>query len=168
MYQMQTFNQIYKENYSNVFRLCLSYVSGNENLAEELSQEVFVKVWQHREEFRNEAKISTWIYRIAVNTCLMHLRKIKKLEEKQVDEIPDLSNETEEEVQNAKIGFLKACIKKLDEIGKMIITMVLEEIPQSEIAEVTGLSNENVRVKVHRCKRRLFKCISQKEKEANL
>lgn len=168
MNPMQNFNQIYQENYSNVFRLCLSYVSGNENLAEELSQEVFVKVWQNREKFRNEAKISTWIYRIAVNTCLMHLRKIKKQEEKQVDEIPDLSNESKEEVQNAKIGFLKACIKKLDEIGKMIITMVLEEIPQSEIAEVTGLSNENVRVKVHRCKGRLFKCISQKEKEANL
>lgn len=161
--QTNIFNQIYKENHQNVYRLCLSYLSGNEAMAEELSQEVFVKVWQNIDRFRGEAKVSTWIYRITVNTCLMHLRKIKKEAPKSEHELPDQPMEDDADVKEQKLNWLRACIKKLDEMGKLLISMVLEEVPQKEIAEATGLSNENVRVKVHRSKGKIYKCMTLKE-----
>ena len=159
------FNQIYKQNYQNVYRLCLSYLSGNEQMAEEMCQEVFVKVWQNIDRFRGEAKVSTWIYRITVNTCLMHLRKIKKEAIKTDMELADQSIDDNVDVKEQKLNWLRACIKKLDEVSRLLISMVLEELPQKEIAEITGLSNENVRVKVHRSKGKIYKCMTLKEQQ---
>jgi RNA polymerase sigma-70 factor (ECF subfamily) len=164
MKRTDEFNTLYRLHYSNVYRLCLSYVSGNSALATELAQEVFIKVWQNRARFREESKISTWIYRITVNTCLMHLRKIKKQQEVPLTDLAETAEE-EHENNNRKLNMLRACMKKLDEMGKMLISLVLDEIPQKEIAEITGMSHENVRVKVHRTKGKLFKCITLKEQQ---
>ncbi|MCL3781333.1 RNA polymerase sigma factor [Prolixibacteraceae bacterium JC049] len=161
------FNQIYKENHQNVYRLALSYVAGNESMAEELTQEVFVKVWQNLDRFRGDAKASTWIYRITVNTCLMHLRKLKKENVNISQEISEDITEEASDEKEAKLTWLRACIKSLDEIGKLLMTLVLEEVPQKEIAEITGISNENVRVKVHRTKGKIFKCMTLKAKQHN-
>jgi len=162
------FNALYKDNYSTVYRLCLSYVSGNKEIADDLAQEVFVKIWQKLDSFRDEAQISTWIYRITVNTCLMHLRKIKKLQEKYTDEMPDIANEDEDELKQEKVNLLRSCIHRLNEMGKILISLVLEDVSQKEIAEIVGLTNENVRVKIHRNKGNLFKCISSKEMQNTL
>lgn len=159
------FNKLYRNNYPNVYRLCLSYVSGDMELAQELAQEVFIKVWQNLERFREESKISTWIYRITVNTCLMHLRKIKKQQEVSLTDTAEINEEQYQESNNQRLHMLRACMKKLDEMGKMLISLVLDEIPQKEIAEITGISHENVRVKVHRTKGKLFKCITFKEQQ---
>ena len=159
----QLFNTLYKENHPKVYRLCLSYVSGNEALADDLSQEVFVKIWQNLDKFRNESQISTWIYRITVNTCLMHLRKVKNSQEKITDQIPEIVSDEMDDSKNEKLKMLRACIQKLNEMGKILISLVLEEVPQKEIAEAVGLTNENVRVQIHRNKGKLFKCMSSKE-----
>ncbi|WGK65776.1 RNA polymerase sigma factor [Croceiramulus getboli] len=71
------FDSIYKDHYDAVFRLCLGYVSGDEDTAKDLTQESFVKVFQNLPSFRQEAALGTWIYRITVNTCLAFLRKKK-------------------------------------------------------------------------------------------
>jgi len=159
----QSFNTLYKENYTKVYRLCMTYVSGNEALADDLSQEVFVKIWQYLDQFRNESQVSTWIYRITVNTCLMHLRKIKKSQEKNTDQVPESLCDDQEDDRDERLKMLRACIKKLNEMGKILISLVLEEVPQKEIAEAVGLSNENVRVQIHRNKGKLFKCMTSKE-----
>lgn len=162
------FNALYKDNYSTVYRLCLSYVSGNNEIADDLAQEVFVKIWQNSDSFREESQISTWIYRITVNTCLMHLRKIKKLQEKYTDEMPDLINDDEDELKQEKLNLLRSCMHRLNEMGKILISLVLEDVSQKEIADIVGLTNENVRVKIHRNKGKLFKCISSKEMQSTL
>ncbi|GAB7089121.1 RNA polymerase sigma factor [Marinifilum fragile] len=161
----QSFNTLYKENYTKVYRLCMTYVSGNEALADDLSQEVFVKIWQNLDQFKNESQVSTWIYRITVNTCLMHLRKIKKTQEKITDQVPESLYEDQEDDRDERLKMLRACIKKLNEMGKILISLVLEEVPQKEIAEAVGLSNENVRVQIHRNKGKLFKCMTSKKKQ---
>ena len=74
--QEQLFKDLYKKYGLKVQRLCLGY-TGNQMEAEDLLQEVFVKVWQNLYKFRGDSQISTWIYRIAVNTCLYHLRSTK-------------------------------------------------------------------------------------------
>ncbi|MGF1557215.1 RNA polymerase sigma factor [Paucihalobacter sp.] len=154
------FENIYQEQYSKVIRLCLGYVNGDGDLAKDLAQEVFIKVWEHLDSFRNESSISTWIYRITVNTCLMQLRRktrtvpLKNIEKSEVDD------HTEDEVQKEKqLIQLHACISKLFDVDKSVILLELEGLPQKEIAEVTGLTHKSVRVRIHRIKEKLLKCI---------
>lgn len=154
------FENIYKEQYPKVKRLCSGYVNGDDDLAKDLAQEVFIKVWEHLDSFRNESSISTWIYRITVNTCLMQLRrKTRTVPLKNIDK-SEADDHNEDEVQKEKqLTQLHACISKLFDFDKSVILLELEGLPQREIAEVTGLTHESVRVRIHRIKEKLLKCI---------
>jgi RNA polymerase sigma-70 factor (ECF subfamily) len=161
MIEAQEFNEIYKTHYSKVHRLCIGYVSGDKCMADELTQECFVKVWEKYHTFKKESEIGTWIYRIAVNTCLMYLRKVKKNAEKFTDQFIDTLDDEQDENEE-RLSALRFCMKKLNAVAKLIISLTLENVDQKEIAEITGISNENVRVKVHRTKGQLFKCMTSK------
>lgn len=153
------FEEVYSSNYQKVFRVCLGYVKGDEVLAKELTQEVFVKVWENLLSFRKEASIATWIYRITVNTCLLYFRKKKG---ENTTEITKPIEQVEEEGHPSKESQLQkmyACINKLPQQQKAIILLELEGLPQKEIAEVIGISHEAVRVRIHRIKNSLTKCV---------
>ena len=154
------FEEIYQKNYPKVMRLCLGYVKGDDALAKDLAQEVFIKIWQSLANFREEATISTWIYRITVNTCLLQLRK-KKLphSSKTMDSI--ISREEENSSKENQLTKMYACIHKLSKENKGIILLELEGLPQKEIAEIMGLSHDTVRVRVHRIKNSLTKCVKK-------
>lgn len=163
MVSKQEFKSIYNNNHNKVYRLCMGYVTGDSALAEDLTQEVFVKVWEKMDSFRNDSEVSTWIYRITVNTCLMHLRKLKRKTETLSYELPVDIVEPVDEDNTERLSALRKCMQKLNEIGKLLISLQLEGVAQKEISEITGLSNENVRVKVHRVKGQLFKCMTSKK-----
>ena len=137
-----------------VFRLCYSYTR-SETQAEDLMQECFSKVWLNLESFQQKSDIGTWIYRIAANTCLMQIRKEKNnpvayyehLHEKPSEEI---DKEKEQQSEN-----LYRAIGQLGEMDRLIISMVLEDIPQKQIGDVLGITENNVNVKVYRIKRQL-------------
>lgn len=153
------FETIYSSNYQKVFRVCLGYVKGDEILAKELTQEIFIKVWENLASFRKEASIATWVYRITVNTCLLYFRKKKK---EQISEITKPIEQEEEDNHSAKEGQLAmmyTCINKLPQEQKAIIILELEGLPQKEIAEIMGLTHEAVRVRIHRIKNSLTKCV---------
>ena len=153
------FEQIYKSNYPIVFRLCQGYTNGDTSLSKDLVQEIFIKVWENLESFRYESSISTWIYRITVNSCLLELRKKKTVP------IGDHLNH----LQNAETKFtdqtefqqyrMHQCISKLKPENKSIILLELEGLPQKEIADIMGLSHETIRVRIHRIKNELIKCV---------
>lgn len=160
MNNQKTFQHIYEANYSRVIGLCLGYVKGNEALAKDLTQEVFIKVWQHLHSFRNQSKISTWIYRITVNTCLQELRK-KKYAELKIDvAYEETSNPLEKE---AKFISMYRCIDRLNAENKTIILLDLEDVPQSEIAEITGISHAAIRTRIHRIKEQLSNCVNHEQ-----
>jgi RNA polymerase sigma factor (sigma-70 family) len=71
------FKKIFEANSKKIYHLCYGY-TGDEDSANDLMQETFLKVWQNLDKFRNQAMISTWIYRIAVNTCLPNLSALRK------------------------------------------------------------------------------------------
>lgn len=136
----------------------MGYVNDSD-WAKDLVQETFISVWKNLPKFRKESAVGTWIYRIAVNNCLRQIeRKKKTVNDQNLVRLP--SPEPVED-NNAQLKFLRKCIAELKEIDRIIISMVLEEIPHKEIAEVLGVSEGNVRVKVHRIKEKL----SQKFKE---
>jgi len=157
------FKQIFEANSKKIFHLCYGY-TGDDDAANDLLQETFLKVWQNLEKFRNQAMISTWIYRIAVNTCLTYLRSEKRQAK---DELTPFIAETKmDEVSdnNEQVNLLYKCISKLEESERIIITMVLDEMPYPEIAEISGISEGNLRVKIHRIKQRLTELYNQYER----
>lgn len=157
------FKDIFQSNSKKIFHLCYGY-TGDADTANDLMQETFMKVWQNLDKFRNQALISTWIYRIAVNTCLSYLRVEKRLAK---DELTDtiIENRTEEASEKPdQVAMLYQCISKLEENERMIITMVLDEVPYPEIAQIAGISDGNLRVKIHRIKQKLTELYNEHER----
>ncbi len=153
------FEQIYNTHATKVFRLCLGYASGNEELAKEWQQETFIKVWNHRNSFKEGASVSTWIYRIAVNTCLSDLRNTNKfisIDEKEM-KIKDNDNDDDKEHQIKK---MYQCINQLTPNNKAIVLLELEDIPQAKIAEVQGMAHGALRTRLNRIRQSLLKCIT--------
>ena len=153
------FNELFDTYYSKVFRLCKGYFYGKEVFAADASQEIFMKIWEHLDSFRSESSISTWIYRISVNTCLMSLRKESSKKERPTNTFPIIEAEQYSHDEEEKLEKMYACIQKLEENDKMIILMVLEGITYNEISEVVGISEETLRVRIHRTKKSLTQCV---------
>jgi RNA polymerase sigma-70 factor (ECF subfamily) len=153
MNQQEKFTALYNQHAPGIKKLCLGY-TGDAILAQDLLQETFISVWNNMEKFRADSSWSTWIYRIAVNTCLGQLRKKKEtsldIENSSYAMLPDDVNTKEQEVQ-----LLYKCISKLAETDRLVITMVLEDTPYEEIATITGITENNLRVKIYRIKKQL-------------
>lgn len=120
--------------------------------ARDLTQETFIAVWQGLSSFRGDSKMSTWILRIATNNCLRALERSKRL---QTTDLPfDIPEQKDEQIED-KLAFLYKCIAELEETERIIISLLLEDLPQAEIAAIVGISEGNTRVKIHRIKEKL-------------
>lgn len=137
----------------------MGYVN-DEALAKDLAQETFIIVWQKLHTFRHESSIGTWIYRIASNTCFRSMEISKRMP---VTEMPVQLPDTPDPDREEKIRQLYKCIAALDEPERIIIALVLDGLPHAEIASITGLSEGNTRVKVHRIKEKLLKKLQANE-----
>lgn len=150
-----TFQRLHSEHYSMVLTLCRGFMKGDSDLAADLVQDVFINVWNALPGYRAEASYKTWIYRITVNTCLLQIRKDKK----KVNVFPDavtqaIESDTEvKQIETEQI--LYRAIGKLDEVDRLMMMMVLEEVAYEEIAGIMGTTENNLRVKIHRIKTKL-------------
>ena len=142
------FEEIYSSFSPKIFRLCMGYVN-DKDWAKDLTQETFIQVWQNLSKFRNESSIGSWIFRIASNICLRQIDRSSKMIK--VD-IPFQIEDKPEEHINEQIDLLYKCIASLEETDRLIISLVLEDLPHKEIAIITGISEGNIRVKIHRIK----------------
>jgi len=153
------FEEIFRKNRDRVFRLCCMY-SGDEDLRKDLMQDIFIRVWENMESFRGEAAMSTWIYRIALNTCLTHVRTIKR--SLKVNPLPDKFDLADIETnrdEEKSLDFFIHSVNQLPSFDRTLISLYLEDLSGKEIAEITGISEANVRVKIHRIKERLSEMI---------
>lgn len=153
----QNFDSIYQTHFPKVFRLCKGYFHGDNDIAADTTQEVFIKVWENLPKFRNEANIGTWIYKIAANTCLMYLRK--KNQTISISTSVIIDHEEKNDETEYKFKKMYDCINQLSPTNKLIIMMVLEDLEYVKIAEVIGITEENLRVRIHRIKDKLSKCV---------
>ena len=151
------FEEIYEFYWQKIFRLCMGYVNDSE-LAQDLAQETFIIVWQQLPKFRNESSVGTWIFRIASNNCLRQIEREKKFSK---TDLPLNLEEKKQESLEPQIQLLYQFISELPETDRIIISLELEEVKQTEIAHIVGLSESNIRVKIHRIKEKL----TQKFKE---
>lgn len=158
------FEEIYERNKGRIYKLCLGY-AGDHDVAKDLMQDTFVKVWNHLDKFRNDAAVSTWIYRIAVNTCLGYLRTAKN---KPSEALNDYIIETKQEEKidtDIKVQLLYKSISKLEENDRLIITMVLDDVAYGDIASISGITEGNLRVRIHRIKLKLTEIYKRTEQE---
>jgi len=152
------FEDYYNEYQEMVSTLCLGYSKGDQNLTNDLVQETFINLWGALPKFERRSSPKTWIYRICVNTCLLHVRKTKN---KKTTPLEIRHSGVAEEPEPDKNYFeLYHAIGQLKELDRIIIMLVLDELPYAEIAEITGITEGNLRVKISRAKQQLNKRLS--------
>jgi RNA polymerase sigma-70 factor (ECF subfamily) len=129
----------------------MGYVN-DEAMAKDLVQECFIIIWEKLPGFRNEAAIGTWIYKIASNLCLRNVEKNKKYTK---SPFPDHLTEMHENAPEERIQLLYYFISQLAETDRILCSMFLENMSNSEMAVVLGMNEGNVRVRMHRIKEKL-------------
>ena len=137
----------------------VSYFYATDKLPfDDLRQEIYVNIWLGLKQFRGDSKMSTWIYRVAVNSALMALRSSKpKIETVSLNfGLLDISSEADD-AQRENLQALQSLINRLEDIEKAIMLLWLDEHSYDEIADIIGLKRNTVAVKIHRIKEKLSK-----------
>jgi len=152
------FLQIIKRNKGIIHKVCNIYFNDQDD-PNDLFQEIVAQLWKSFPSFREESKFSTWMYRVALNTAITTFKKTKRrpdqnrltYENFQVKD-ENYDTETEDEIKN-----LHRAVAQLTGIEKSIVLLFLENKKYEEIAEITGITQNYVRVKMNRIKKKLKK-----------
>ena len=136
--------------------------------SEEIAQDVFLKSFQSLQKFKREAKFSTWLYRIAYNTAISKTRK-KRIEVSAIEDsiienytFDEIIEELDEFSLDDKKKYFENALKKIPEEDALLLTMFyLDEQSIDQISEISGLSVSNVKVKLHRIRKKLYQTIDE-------
>jgi RNA polymerase sigma-70 factor (ECF subfamily) len=154
------FVNLINENQGLIHKVCMMYTN-DRDARNDLFQEIVLQLWRSFPTFRGEAKITTWMYRIALNTAISGLRKqgrsikTEDIREKHFNFSDDNDDTLEENYQK-----LQWAIRQLTEIERGMIMMALDEIPYDEIAETIGITQNNVRVRMNRIREKIKKMMT--------
>jgi RNA polymerase sigma-70 factor (ECF subfamily) len=169
----ELFKTFVETNKGRIRSVCRSFATDPDD-QQDLFQEILINIWKGLESFRGDAQPGTWIYRIAVNTALSFSKKeIKRMQvsvninEKNfsllADEIPEDKSSSKEEL----LASMENQVNQLSIIDKILVTLMLEDLSMREIAEIVGITEPNVRVKIHRIKNELREKMRGKNDENN-
>lgn len=139
-----------KENEGIIHKVIGLYVDHPED-RRDLYQEILLQAWKSYKNFKGKSKFSTWLYKVSLNTVLSFKRKLIPQEELNADTLEKKDNQVGKE-NHEVLYFL---IKRLDEIDRMLMTLHLDGYSNPEISEITGMSINNVGVKIHRLKTKI-------------
>jgi len=158
------FIHIIQKNQGIIHKVCNIYCD-NQDDRNDLFQEIVTQLWKSFPTFRNESKFSTWMYRVALNTAITSFKKTKRR--------PDQSSLTYENFQIEDEGYdteneehikqLHKAVARLTGVEKSIILLYLENKKYEEIAEITGITQNYVRVKMNRVKKKLKKLMATED-----
>jgi len=144
-----------------VFSLALRMMKNKEE-AEEVAQDTFIKVYKSLSKFKGDSKFSTWIYRVAYNTCLDRLKKNKRqqqtvtIDEYTENQVKTLDNAYDQLERKEREQAIQNCLRLLpSEDGFLITLYYFEEQSLEEISKVIGLKPNNVKVKLFRARKKL-------------
>jgi RNA polymerase sigma-70 factor, ECF subfamily len=150
---------------------------GNRTEAEDISQEVFITVFKHIDQFRGDSKFSTWLYRVAANHCKNRIKYLSRrhdrghseLDEGQIDEsdtaagaaltAPTPSPRPDRQLEGAELEkLMQEAIAELDEEHRLLVVLRdVEDLSYEEICEITGLAEGTVKSRLHRARLALRK-----------
>jgi RNA polymerase sigma factor (sigma-70 family) len=152
-----------EQNQQKLLRICSVYAEDADD-KKDLFQEALINIWQAMPSFEEKSSLSTWMYRVTLNVCLrLQTKQAQKKDRfRKLDSIT-IESISEEEVnheEQERLIKLRNCIKKLNDADKAVITLYLEELSYREISDITGLTENNVAVKIKRVKMKLLNCIN--------
>ncbi|WP_373428955.1 RNA polymerase sigma factor [Flavobacterium sp. SORGH_AS_0622] len=132
----------------------------NSDDQQDLFQEIVCQLWKSYDSFRNESQFSTWMYRVAVNTAIVFLKKEKrKIDKYEIDSDNIKEDENDSHIKESQLDHFYKAVQKLDKIDKAIIFYQLEGFSHKEIGQNLGISEGNARVKLNRAKEKLKEII---------
>lgn len=139
----------------------MMYTNDRESRSD-LFQEIVLQLWKSFHTFRGDAKITTWMYRIALNTAISGLRKQgRKIQTQDLNDQHLNISERAADIPEENFEKLHWAIHKLSEIERAMIMMALDEVPYDEIAETMGITQNNVRVRMNRIREKLRKLMNR-------
>lgn len=161
MQEEQKFIALIKNNEGIIYKITSIYTDNVES-QKDLYQEIVYQIWKGFKTFRGDSKVSTWMYRISLNTALLHLKKKHKRGHSIPLENVILKQENYDPILEERLKILYAHIKNLGDLDRGIIFLYLEGKKHEEIAQITGLTITNVGTRMSRIKDKLKKQIIKK------
>ncbi|MFT3932259.1 MAG: sigma-70 family RNA polymerase sigma factor [Chitinophagaceae bacterium] len=157
--QEAEFLALVKENQGIIYKLTSLYANDAEE-KKDLYQEILLNAWKGWPSFRGDAKFSTWLYRICLNTLLTKKRKPQILDYKA--SLEELSPQIQAaNTQNENVLSLQKAIRQLAETDRAIVSLHLDGFDNGEIAGIVGISVNHVAVKLHRIKQQLSQLLNK-------
>lgn len=155
------FINLIKEHQGLIHKVCIMYES-DRAIRNDLFQEIVLQLWKSFGSFRGESKITTWMYRIALNTAISGYRKqTRKVKTEDLHEMHfNISEQYGSDEGEENVRRLHYAIRRLSEIERAMVMMALEDIPYEEIAETIGITQNNVRVRMNRIREKLRKLMT--------
>jgi len=147
------FAQTVKEHRSTIYTVCYMF-SQDADEVEDLFQEVLVNLWKGFEGFEHRADIKTWIYRVALNTCISQDRK-KKRRSSEVRMTMDINLFKDSDEDTRQVDMLHKRISRLQPFDRAIVLLWLENLPYEEIGQIVGITAKNVSVRLYRIREQL-------------
>lgn len=151
----QEFSQMVREHRSTIYTVCYMFSTDADEVSD-LFQDTLLNLWKGYDSFRHESNMRTWIYRVAMNTCISADRK-KKRQASRVPLSMDINLYTDDDHETKQVQQLHSRIQRLDLVDRALVMLWLEGMNYDEIAQIVGISVKNVSVKLVRIKERLKK-----------
>lgn len=148
----QEFAGMVRQQKNTIYTVCYMF-SGNEAEVEDLFQETLIHLWQGYRNFEQRSNLRTWVYRIALNTCISADRKKRK--HKTVPLSMNISLFDDTDADSQQIQLLRRRINHLGPFDRAIVLLWLENMSYEEIGQVVGISTKNVSVRLYRIKEQL-------------
>ena len=147
------FAAVVQENKATIYTVCYMFSADREEV-EDLFQEALIALWRGFPSFRGESNIRSWIYRVALNTCISSERKKRRRDESvRLDMSIDLFTDTDDDSRQAQM--LRQRIGKLGVFDRAIVLLWLENLSYEEIGAIVGITAKNVSVRLVRIREQL-------------
>lgn len=153
------FKEILAEHKDKIYRICSAYLY-EKDAVDDLFQEVLLNIWLSLDRFDNRAKLTTWLYRVTLNTTITFNKKTRTHRDMFSGDMPlDIIDDPGHEytLEQKRVDKLLLCIQKLKREERLIISFVFEGLQYKEIAEILGISTSHVGVKINRIKKTLLR-----------
>jgi RNA polymerase sigma-70 factor, ECF subfamily len=138
-----------------IFKIVKSYADTGAD-QQDLFQDVVLQVWRSIPSFRNKSAVSTWIYRVSLNTAMTWFRQEKKRDRVDNVELAHHVLDDNTNLVDERLAWLYKEIQQLDKVDRSIALLLLDNLGYKEIASILGISESNVGVKLHRIKKHLI------------
>lgn len=150
------------EQHQNIIHKVCRIYTNNRTDHNDLFQEITIQLWKAYPKFRGDAKFSTWMYRIGLNTAITLFRKSKRqVKTQDFDTVLfKIASTDYDDTEEMQLKLMYEAIQQLSDIDKALVFMYLEDKNYEEISETLGLSQVNARVKMNRIKTRLKKILN--------